>query len=100
MKLWGLVEMVTCTAHATQQNTLVGSIPKFSFSLVETVSSISWSLCDLSQPDFHHVCPSHIYICHTSHILCKNLQAYNIEGTVQDEKEHKFQRASKELGIV
>ena len=38
------------------------------FSLVKIMSSLSWSLCNFSQPDFHHVCPSHIYICHTSHI--------------------------------
>ena len=42
----------------------------------------------------------YIYICHTSHILGKNLQAYNIEGTAQQEKEHKFQGASRALGIV
>ena len=48
--------------------------------------STSESLYDLSQHDFHHMCPSHTYICHTSHILWKNLQAYNIEGTVQQEK--------------
>ena len=40
-------------------------------------------------PTYH----SHIYNCHTSHILWKNLQAYNIEGTVQQEKEHKNQGA-------
>ena len=33
-------------------------------------------------------------------ILSKNLQAYNIEATVQQEKEQKFQRASRALGIV
>ena len=43
---------------------------------------------------------AHIYICHTSHILWKNLQAYNIEGTVQQETEHKIQGASRALGIV
>ena len=43
---------------------------------------------------------THIYICHTSHILWKNLQVYNIEGTVQQEKEHKFQGASRASGIV
>ena len=31
MKLWGLVGMVTCTASATQQNSLIGSIPKIKF---------------------------------------------------------------------
>ena len=40
------------------------------------------------------------HICHTSHILWKNLQAYNIEGTVQQEKEHKNQGACQALGIV
>ena len=42
----------------------------------------------------------YIYICPTSDILWKNLQAYNIEGTVQQEKEHKLQGASRALGIV
>ena len=42
----------------------------------------------------------YIYICHASHILWKNLQAYNSEGTVQQEKEHKFQGASRALGLV
>ena len=32
--------------------------------------------------------------------LSKNLQAYNSEGTLQQEKEHKFQGASGALGIV
>ena len=70
------------------------------FSLVETMLLISQSLQNFSQPDFHHTCPSHIYICHTSHILWKNLQAYNIEDTVQQEKEHQFQRATRALEIV
>ena len=61
---------------------------------------ITQSLYDSSQPDFHHACPSHIYVCHTSHILWKNLQVYNIEGTVQQEKEHKNQGACHALGIV
>ena len=42
----------------------------------------------------------YIYICLTSHILWNNLQVYHIEGTVQQEKEHKFQGASRALGIV
>ena len=70
------------------------------FSLVTTLMSISQFLYDFSQPDFHHTCPSHTYICHASHILWKNLQAYNIEGTAQQEKEQKFQGASGALGIV
>ena len=43
---------------------------------------------------------THIYILHSSHNLQKNLQPYNIEGTVKQEKAHKFQRASQGLGIV
>ena len=38
---------------------------------------------------------THLYICHTSHILWENLQAYNIEGTVQQEKEHKTKEHAK-----
>ena len=71
-----------------------------SFPLVVTLLLISQSLYNFSQPDLHHEHLSHICICHTSHILWKNLQAYNIEGTVQQEKEHKFQGASRALGIV
>ena len=53
--------MVVCTAHTTQQNFLIGSIPKIEFfQLVEMMSSISQSLYDFSQPDFHHTCPSRI----------------------------------------
>ena len=59
---------------------------------------ITPSLYDFSHPDFHHVHASHIYIGHTSHILWKNLQAYNIEGIVQQEKEN--QGACQALGIV
>ena len=47
-----------------------------------------------------HTPHTHIYIFHTSHSLWKNLQAFNIEGTAQQEKEYKFQRASRALGIV
>ena len=43
---------------------------------------------------------SDIYICHASHMLWKNLQAYNNEGTVQQEKEHRNQGACLALGIV
>ena len=31
MKLWGLVRMLTHTACATQQNSLIGPIPKIDF---------------------------------------------------------------------
>ena len=33
-------------------------------------------------------------------MLWENLQVYNIEGTVQQEKEDKFQGAGRALGIV
>ena len=38
--------------------------------------------------------------CHASHIQWENLQAYNIEGTVQQENEHKNQGACQAVGIV
>ena len=46
------------------------------------------SLYDSSQQETHHKHSSHTYICHTCHILWENLQAYNIEGTAQHEKDH------------
>ena len=56
----------------------------------------------ITQPlyDFYRTYPSHIYICRTSLILWENLQVYNIEGIVQQEKEHKNQGACQALGIV
>ena len=64
------------------------------------LTSISQSLYDFSQHEFHLGHSSHIHICHASHILWENLQAYNVEGTVQQEKEHKNQGACQALGIV
>ena len=64
------------------------------------LSSISQSLYDFSEPDFHHMHLSNLLLCHASQSLLENLQAYNIEGTVQQEKEHKFQAAGRALGIV
>ena len=61
---------------------------------------LTQSLYDSSQQDFHHRHSSHTYICHSSHILWENLQAYNIEGTLQQEKEHKNQGECLALGIV
>ena len=72
--------------------------------------SISQSQYDFSQQQFYHAYLTHthiyiyiyiyIYICQVSHILWKNLQAYNIECTVQQEKEHKNQGSCQALGIV
>ena len=42
----------------------------------------------------------HIYTYDTSHILWENHQVYNIEGTVQQQKEHENQGACQALGIV
>ena len=66
------------------------------FSLVTMLMSISQSLYDFSQPEFHHMHPSHICICHASHILWKNLQAYNIEGTVP-KKRNTYSKEQAEL---
>ena len=62
-----------------------------------TLTSISQSLYDFSQQEFY----SYTYI-HVTHLifLWKNLQAYNIEGTVQQEKEHKNQGVCQASGIV
>ena len=100
MKLWGLLGMVTCTACATQQNSLIGSIPKIKF--IQWLRQCHQYLGPymISPNQIFTTCDPHTYICHTSHILWKNLQSYNIEVTVQQEKEHKFQRASRALGIV
>ena len=65
------------------------------FSLVVKLMLISQSLYDFSQQESYHVYPLHICTCHTSHILWKSLLAYIIEGTVQQEKEHKNQGACK-----
>ena len=55
------------------------------------------------------ISPNQIFTTHTPHtyiyvtyltFLWKNLQVYNIEGTVQQEEEHKFQGASQALGNV
>ena len=58
------------------------------FSLVVMMTSITQSLYDSSQQEIHHKHSSHIYICHTSHILWENLQAYSMEGTAHHEKDH------------
>ena len=70
------------------------------FSLVEMASSITPSLYDLSLQESNHVHTLHIYTCHTSHILWKNLQAYSIPHTVQSKKEHKNAMHSHLLVIV
>ena len=54
-----------------------------SFSLGTILTSISWSLPDLSQQNFIHACTLPIYTCHTPHILWKNPQAYTIQYSVQ-----------------
>ena len=65
-----------------------------------TLTSITQSLYDSSQQDFQHGHSSHIYIFHPSHGFWEICQAYNIEGRVQQEKEHKNQGACQALGIV
>ena len=70
------------------------------FSFITMLTLISQSLYAFSQQEFYDAYPLQIYTCHTSHILWKNLQAYNIEGRVQQEKVHKNQGACQALGIV
>ena len=60
------------------------------FSLVMMLSSISWSLHDLSQQDFIHTYTLPIYTCHTPHILWKNPQVYTIQYSVQQGRNTKI----------
>ena len=91
--------MAVPTAHTTQQKYWL-IFQNQAFSLVMTLMLITPSLYNSSQQEFHHRHSSHTCICHASHILWENLQAYNIEGTGQQEKEHKNQEACQALGIV
>ena len=59
---------------------------------------IPQSLYNSSQQDFHHRHSSHTYLSCISHFW-EILQAYDIEGRVQQEKEHKNQGACQALGI-
>ena len=61
---------------------------------------ISQPLYNLSKQEFYHAYPLHIYTCHTSHILWENLQTYNNQGTVQQEKEHNNQGECQAVGNV
>ena len=81
-------------------NSLIGSIPKIEFFHWSRQYHQYLGPYTISCNQIFTMHASHIYICHISHILWKNLQAYNIEGTVQEEKEHQFQGASRALGIV
>ena len=93
--------MVACTVHATQQNYLIGSIPKIEFFhwLRQCHQYLGPYLISTNQIFTTHAPHTYIYVIHLT-FLWKNLQAYNIEGTVQQAKAHKFQRASRALGIV
>ena len=94
--------MVVCTVHTTQQNSLIGQFPqiKFFYWSRQCHQYLGPYVISPIQIFTMHAPHTHIYICHTSHILWKNLQAYIIEGTVRQETEHKIQGASRALGIV
>ena len=62
--------------------------------------SISHPLYNLSHQEFYHTYLLHIYTCHTSHILWKNLQAYNIGDSEQWKRNAKIKTHSHLLGIV
>ena len=47
------------------------------------LTSISQSLYEFSQQDFYHGHPLDIHMCHASHILWKNLQAYILGDSVE-----------------
>ena len=90
-----------CTVHTTQQNTWIGSIPKIMFFHWLRQCHQYLSPYIISPNQIFTTCAPHTYI-YVTHLtfLWKYLQAYNIEGTVQQEKEQKFQRANRALGIV
>ena len=91
--------MVAPMTHATQQNITDWLILQNQvFSLVVMLTLISQPLYNLSQQEFYHAYPLHIYTCLTSHILWENLQTYNIDDTVQQEKEHNNQGECQAVG--
>ena len=57
------------------------------FSLVKTMSSISWSLHDLSQQDFNHTRSLHIYMSHTSQVCGRTLKHTLFEIVYEAKKE-------------
>ena len=88
--------MVVPTANTTQQKFLIGLFPKIDLFLGHNADiDISVLIRILPTRFSSWTLLTHIYICHTSHILWENLQAYNIEGTVQQEKEHKTKEHAK-----
>ena len=60
MKLWGLVGMVTHTACARQQNSLIGSIPK--------IECFHWSRQYHQYLGPYTISPNQIFTMHASHI--------------------------------
>ena len=85
--------------HRTQQSEAfeLASLSKLRFFRGHDPDINSYVLISFLQKRFHHMSLSHthIYICHASHILWKNLQMYNIEGTIQQEMEHKTKMHDK-----
>ena len=78
--------MDTCTS----QNSLIGSIPKIKFficreNVVETMLSISQSLCIFSQQDFNHT-PPHTYIHVTDLTFCQRTLKHTLFEIVYQEK--------------
>ena len=93
--------MVAPTAHTTQQTFLIGFPPKLSFFIGHNADiNISVPIQFLPTRVSPLALLTYIYICHTSHMMWENLQAYNIEGTVQQGKEHEIQGACQALGIM
>ena len=77
MKFWGLLAIVALITHIMQQNFLIGSFFNIEFFIgCGTAIDISVPIHFLPAR-FYDGHPLHIHTCHASHILWKNLQAYN-----------------------
>ena len=86
MQLSGLVGMVTCIACPTQQNPLIGTIAEIGFFhwLRQYHRYLGPYTISPNQSFTAHAPDTYICVTHLT-FLWKDLQAYNIEGRVQQE---------------
>ena len=101
MKFWGLLAMVAPTAHITQQNFLIGSIPRIEFFIgQDKVTNISVPILSLSMRFSPYMPLTHIYMSHISH-FCGRIFKHTIFKIVYNEKAtHKNITCSHLLGIM
>ena len=86
MKFWGLLAMVAPTAHITQQNFLIGSIPRIEFFIgQDKVTNISVPILSLPMRFSPQMPLTHIYVSHISH-FCGRIFKHTIFKIVYNEK--------------